>query len=62
MYAMKIKKVKVTQEKEHQMFCNGKPTMLNNEYNQETGKLKLTCVNCGKVVYEADFEVIKSIL
>jgi len=46
-------------KKEHQILCKGKPTMLKNEYDQDTRTLKFTCINCNKVVLEYEFKVEK---
>ena len=44
---------------EHEFFCNGKPTMIKNTYEEDSGIFRLTCVNCNKIIYECEFIVEK---
>lgn len=48
--------MKTEKVKSHQLLCKGKPTMLKNEYNEETGIFSLTCIKCNKVIYKCEFK------
>jgi len=43
--------------KEHEVFCRGKPTMFKHSFNEDTGILLITCMNCRRVMYKCEFKV-----
>jgi hypothetical protein len=43
-------------QQEHIVFCKGHPTKFKHIYNEDTEILTISCVNCGKVIYECEFK------